>query len=159
MSTARVNGSAIPSSRNPKRRPRNEAEDSISIKRQPKRLRRSELQADTFEPPSSSHLNGHVKHTSPLANGHADRSSQRDAASDTASLAIRNRGLRASEHKRPAQRHVGGTTLVGCRCCCNLTPSGTDLMIRPRTISTLFPSYLLLLAGSRTRKIQVCERV
>lgn len=108
---------AVPTSvasRNLKRRQRNGSEDSVALRHNPKRLRRSGLTADTFEPPPSK-TNGHVEHPHnvPYANGHSvDGSSQRDAASDTASLAIRNRGPRKTERERRGSKSEG-TVLVG----------------------------------------------
>ena len=106
---------AVPASlasRNPKRRQRNPSDDSVALRHNPKRLRRSGLNADTFEPPPAK-TNGHVKHAqnAPYVNGHADVSSQRDASSDTASLAIRNRGPRKPERERRGSKNEG-TVLV-----------------------------------------------
>ena len=103
-------------SRNPKRRQRNASEDSAALRHNPKRLRRSEVTAHTFDPPDSVKTNGHVKtrNFSPLANGHANSSNQRDASSDTASLAIRNRGPKKAERGRGGSKDEG-TVLVG-RC-------------------------------------------
>ena len=98
--------------RNPKRRQRNPSDDSLGLRHNPKRLRRSGLNADTFDPPPAK-TNGHVKHTQhvPYVNGHADVSSQRDAASDTTNPAIRNPGPKKPQRERRASRNEG-TVLV-----------------------------------------------
>ncbi|KAL8797380.1 MAG: hypothetical protein Q9195_000535 [Heterodermia aff. obscurata] len=95
-------------SRNTKRRQRNPSDDSVALRHNPKRLRRSGINADTFEPPPPK-TNGHVKHAQnvPYANGHADGSSQRDAASDTASLAIRNLASRKPQREKRGSRNEG----------------------------------------------------
>ena len=105
------------SSRNPKRRQRNESEDSVAQRHNPKRLRRSGLTASTFEPPPPK-TNGYIKHSHdvPHANGHADVNSQRDAASDTASLVFRNRGPKKAERERRGSKNEG-TVLVGYGLC------------------------------------------
>ena len=139
--------------RNPKRRQRNTSEDSLALRHNPKRLRRSGLTSETFEPPESAKTNGHVKDQNSLShlNGHA--SNQRDAASDTASLAIRNRGSDKVERRRGGPREEG-TVLV--------SPSQVDgerqgLMRqkRRRMISMLCPNLPLHLIGLEIIKVQV----
>lgn len=142
--------------RNPKRRQRNASEDSAAFRHNPKRLRRSEVTDNTFEPPDSVKTNGHVKtqNNSPLANGHANSSKQRDASSDTASLVIRNRGLKKVERGKKGSKEEG-TVLVGHVRYTNLSWQKLMRRPRPKTISILYPSYILHLTGSKTNKVQV----
>ena len=153
MPSPAVNAQPIQSLRNPKRRQRNTSEDSLALRHNPKRLRRSGLTSETFEPPESAKTNGHVKHQTSLShpNGHA--SNQRDAASDTASLAIRNRASDKVEKRRGGSREEG-TVLV---CHGQIDNKRQRLMRkgRRRMISMLCPSYLLHLSVSETTKAQV----
>ena len=112
MPSPAVNMPPAQSAHKPKRRQRNTSEDSLALRHNPKRLRRSGLTSETFEPPESTKANGHVNDQNSLShlNGHA--SNQRDAASDTASLAIRNRRSDKVEKRRGGSREEG-TVLVG----------------------------------------------
>ena len=153
MPSPAVNIQPAQSSRNPKRRQRNTSEDSLALRHNPKRLRRSGLTSETFEPPESAKANGHVKDQNSLShvNGHA--SNQRDAASDTASLAIRNRRSDKVEKRRGGSREEG-TVLVGDD---RVDGRRQRLMRkgRRRMISMSCHNYRLHLTASETIKAQV----
>jgi len=101
--------------RNPRRRQRTSSEDSVAIKHNPKRLRRSGLTQETFQPPPSKQVNGYVDHVEdpPAANGHATHpTGQRHASVDTTSLAIRNRGIKKADREKRSIKTDGSIELV-----------------------------------------------
>lgn len=102
------------STRNPRRRPRTGSDDSIALRNNPKRLRRSALSADTFKPLPSKISNGYISHPDDATvNGHAiGTRSQRDIGVDTASLAIRHKGNKKPERERRSHKSDGSTELV-----------------------------------------------
>lgn len=110
---ASVQGSV--SVRNPRRRQRTTSEDSVAIRENPKRRKRSLLAPDTFEVPTYRQVNGHLHH----GNGDAacnrlvaTAPSHRDASVDTASLAIRNRGTQRLEKDKRSSKVDEGVVLV-----------------------------------------------
>ena len=101
--------------RNPRRRQRTGSDDSVATRHNPKRLRRSGLAFDTFEPPSKK-TNGDINHFDevPLANGHANNDrSERLASADTMTLAIRHRGFKKADREKRSSKIDGSTVLVG----------------------------------------------
>lgn len=108
---------AVPSSiasRNPRRRQRNASEDSVAIKPNPKRPRRTELTPDLFVAPPTEHTNGKVKLPliHPTANGYTNKASQRDAAIDATKFQIRSKEGKKPDRSRRNSRGEGGTQLV-----------------------------------------------
>ena len=89
--------------RNPRRRQRTSSDDSVAVRHNPKRLRRSGLTQETFQPPPNKQVNGYVDHIdeTPTTNGHAvSAPGQRHASVDTTSLAIRHRGVKKAEREK-----------------------------------------------------------
>ena len=110
---ASIQGSV--SVRNPRRRQRTTSEDSVAIRENPKRRKRSLLAPDTFEAPVHRQVNGHLYH----GNGDAAYNRQptepparRDASVDTASLAIRNRSTQRLEKDKRGNERNEGVVLV-----------------------------------------------
>ena len=101
--------------RNPRRRQRTSSEDSVALKHNPKRLRRSGLTKETFQPLPSKHVNGCVDHAedAPAANGHAvNAPGQRYASVDPTNLAIRNRGPKKADREKRSSKNDGAIELV-----------------------------------------------
>ena len=101
--------------RNPRRRQRTGSEDSVTLRHNPKRIRRSRLSAETFQPLEATKQNGHVQHLAeePITNGHVkEPSSQRHASLDSTSLSIRHRGVKKADRERRANKHDGSIELV-----------------------------------------------
>ncbi|MCJ1355102.1 MAG: hypothetical protein MMC33_005093 [Icmadophila ericetorum] len=88
------------SGRNPRRRQRTASDDSIVLRENPKRRKRSKLAPDTFEEPEATKQNGHARkskaHAGSTSNG-VDHRAQHDAGADTASLVIRNKGKKRTD--------------------------------------------------------------
>ncbi|KAK4696268.1 hypothetical protein P7C71_g1625, partial [Lecanoromycetidae sp. Uapishka_2] len=109
---------AVPSSmgaRNPRRRQRTSSEDSVAIGHNPKRVRRSVLNPDTFKDPATSKLNGHIHHDeeAPYTNGHAkEPESHRHENVDTTSLAIRHKGVKKAEREKRSNKNDGTIELT-----------------------------------------------
>ncbi|CAD6592336.1 MAG: hypothetical protein ASARMPREDX12_005991 [Alectoria sarmentosa] len=97
---------AVPASvaaRNPRRRQRTGSDDSLALRHNPKRIRRSGLTSETFQPPDSINVNGHIPLVGEEAftNGHAKKpTNARHAIVDTTSLAIRHRGAKKADRER-----------------------------------------------------------
>ena len=109
------NSHVAASSLNPRRRQRTGSDDSVALRYNPKRLRRSVLSSETFKPPSKNQVNGYIQHVqnAPLVNGHVHETRpQRDASVDTTSLAIRNRGSKKGEREKRAIRSDRSIELV-----------------------------------------------
>ena len=102
--------------RNPRRRPRtSSSDDSTTLRHQPKRLRRSGLAPDTFEPLGSTRINGNLDHAAPASvlNGHAiNPRAQRQASVESTSLTIRNRGLKKGEREKRSHQAEGDVILT-----------------------------------------------
>ena len=108
-------GPASVAARNPRRRQRT-SEDSVAVRPNPKRIRRSNLTHETFLPPDSKKTNGHASHDAdtPHMNGHAvEPASQRQANIDSTSLALRHRGSKKGERDRRSGKNDGTIELVG----------------------------------------------
>ncbi len=109
---------AVPASvaaRNPRRRQRTGSDDSVALRRNPKRIRRSGLTSETFQPPDSTKVNGHVGHVEEEAftNGHAkEPANLRHASVDTTSLAIRHRGVKKADRERRTSKNDGSIELA-----------------------------------------------
>lgn len=109
---------AVPASvaaRNPRRRQRTGSDDSVALRHNPKRLRRSGLTSETFQPSDSTKVNGHVAHVAEEAftNGHAkEPTNVRHASVDTTSLAIRHRGVKKAERERRTSKNDGSIELA-----------------------------------------------
>ena len=106
---------AVPGSvpaRNPRRRQR--SDDSVAIRRDPKRVRRSQLTPETFQDPDTTNTNGHIGHVEDehLTNGHAKEPRSQSRGVDAASLAIRHRGVKKAERERRTSRNDGSIQLV-----------------------------------------------
>ena len=98
--------------RNPRRRQRTGSDDSVALRHHPKRIRRSGLTSETFQPPVPSKLNGYneVAEEGPYTNGHAvEPSSQRHSSAEGANLAIRHRGVKRADREN---RNDGSIELV-----------------------------------------------
>ena len=102
--------------RNPRRRQR--SDDSVAIRRDPKRVRRSRLTSETFHGPETAATNGHVGHTEDeyLTNGHAKEARSQSRGVDAASLTIRHRGVKKAERERRTSRNDGSIELASARC-------------------------------------------
>ena len=104
---------AVPASvaaRNPRRRQRTGSDDSTALRQNPKRIRRSGLTSETFQPPINTKVNGHIAHVTEegFTNGHAkEPSSLRHASVDAPSLAIRHRGVKKAERERRTSKNDG----------------------------------------------------
>ncbi len=101
--------------RNPRRRQRTSSDDSVAVRHNPKRLRRSGLTQETFQPPPNKQVNGYVDHIedAPTTNGHVvSASGQRHASVDTTSLAIRHRGVKKAEREKRNSKTDGTIELV-----------------------------------------------
>ncbi|CAO1600888.1 MAG: hypothetical protein LQ349_002483 [Xanthoria aureola] len=109
--------STVPASaalRNPRRRQRTGSDDSVTVRQLPKRLKRSGLTTETFQPLNHS-ANGHLHNheSSPTANGYIrDPESQSPAGGENTSLAIRNRSSRKPERERRSNRGDGSIELT-----------------------------------------------
>ena len=109
---------AVPASvvaRNPRRRQRTSSDDSVALRHNPKRIRRSALTTETFQDPDTVTTNGHVGPVEdhPLANGHAKGpGSQHHGNADATSLAIRHRGVKKADRERRTSRNDGGIELA-----------------------------------------------
>ncbi len=109
---------AVPASvaaRNPRRRQRTGSDDSVALRRNPKRIRRSGLTSETFQPPDSTKVNGHAGHVEEEAftNGHAkEPANLRHASVDTTSLAIRHRGVKKADRERRTSKNDGSIELA-----------------------------------------------
>ena len=140
-----VNVPADTTSRNSKRRQRNGSEDSVALRHNPKRLRRSGLTKETFQPLDAPKANGHIESAQDKSttDGYTKVSSQKDAAVDTTSLTIRDRGIARSDREGRNNRIHEGRDLVGAfkegvlkiRMLMEWLP-------RPRTVITSPHSYL-----------------
>lgn len=121
------------STRNPRRRPRTGSDDSVALRNNPKRLRRSALSAETFKPLPSKISNGYVSHLddASISNGHATGNrSQRDIGVDTASLAIRHKGNQKPERERRSNKIDGTIELVSYMFLNHFYIKGADIRFR-----------------------------
>ena len=98
--------------RNPRRRQR--SDDSVAIRRDPKRLRRTQLTSETFQDPETTNTNGHIGHAEDehIANGHAKEPRSQSRGVDAANLAIRHRGVKKAERERRTSRNDGSIQLA-----------------------------------------------
>ena len=109
---------AVPASvaaRNPRRRQRTGSDDSVALRHNPKRIRRSALVPETFHPPDPTKINGHIAHNADDAftNGHAkEPANVRHANVDTTSLALRHRGAKKADRERRTSKHDGSIELA-----------------------------------------------
>lgn len=112
------------SARNPRRRQRTGSDDSVALRHNPKRIRRSGLSSDIFQPPESAKQNGYIEQVEeePIANGHAkEHGSQQHASVDATSLAIRHRGVKKADRERRTNKDDGSVELV-CGHDCRAIP-------------------------------------
>lgn len=115
MFSVDANPIANVSARNPRRRQRTGSEDSLVLRHNPKRLRRSRLSSETFVPPPEKDTNGYSSQPEglPTANGHAtDPTGRRDASVETASLVIRDREVQKIEREKRGGKSEGSIELV-----------------------------------------------
>lgn len=100
--------------RNPRRRQRNGSEDSVALRQNPKRLRRSGLTHETFQPPEAPKANGHIKPAAdhPISNGHVQAAVRQDVSVDTTSLTTRDRGTTSTDKERRSGYIQEGTDLT-----------------------------------------------
>ena len=102
--------------RNPRRRQRtSSSDDSTTLRHQPKRLRRSGLAPDTFEPLGGTKINGDFDYAAPasVSNGHAiNPRAQRQASVESTNLTIRNRGLIKGEREKRLHQAEGDVVLT-----------------------------------------------
>ena len=101
--------------RNPRRRQRTGSDDSVTIPHNPKRLRRSVLSSETFQPSATAKSNGHIAHVveETFTNGHAkEPANLRHASVDATSLAIRHRGVKKADRERRTSKSDGGIELA-----------------------------------------------
>ena len=109
---------AVPASvaaRNPRRRQRTGSDDSVALRHNTKRIRRSGLTAETFQPLATTKTNGHIAHVAEetFTNGHAKEPANiRHASVDTTSLAIRHRGVKKAERERRTGKNDGSIELA-----------------------------------------------
>ena len=108
------------SARNPRRRQRTGSEDSVALRPNPKRIRRSVLSSETFQPPDTIKQNGRVEQVveEPVTNGHVrEPGDQRHASGDLASLAIRHRGIKKADRGKRTSKDDSSVELVGWLDC------------------------------------------
>ena len=108
-------GPASVTGRNPRRRQRTGSDDSVALRHNAKRVRRSGLSSETFQPPAVTKLNGHFPHVAEetLTNGHAkEPTNLRHASVDTANLAIRHRGVKKADRERRTSKNDGSIELA-----------------------------------------------
>lgn len=111
---------AVPASvaaRNPRRRQRTGSDDSVALRHNPKRIRRSGLTSETFQSPDPAKVNGHIAHVAeePFTNGYAKEPAKlRHASVDTTSLVIRNRGVKKADRERRTSKNDGSIELASC---------------------------------------------
>lgn len=109
---------AVPASvaaRNPRRRQRTGSDDSVALRHNPKRIRRSGLTSETFQPQDTTKVNGHIAHVEEevVTNGHAkEPANLRHASVDTTSLAIRHRGVKKADRERRTSKTDGSIELT-----------------------------------------------
>ena len=106
------------SARNPRRRQRTGSDDSVALRHNPKRIRRSVLSSEVFQPPEVIRQNGHVEDyvEEPAANGHITGPVHPQHASvDASSLAIRHRGVKRAERERRTSKSDGSIELASYR--------------------------------------------
>ena len=93
---------------NPRRRQRNASEDSVAIRQPVKRRKRTGLAQDTFEPPISTKLNGHIARAEQASHGNGyakEPNNIRQKSADSTSLAIRSgSGKKAGKERRSGRR-------------------------------------------------------
>jgi len=123
--------------RNPRRRQRTSSEDSVAIRHNPKRIRRSVLNLEIYTDPALPELNGHIdlEEEVPFVNGHAkEYASQRHESVDTTSLAIRYRGVKKADRQRRTSKNDGTIELASDHVVSFTMSHGlTSCDIRPRT--------------------------
>ncbi len=126
--------------RNPRRRQRTSSEDSVAIRHNPKRIRRSVLDSEIFQDPKKPKLNGHVDHDeeAPFTNGHAkEPSSQRHESVDGTNLAIRHRGVKKADREKRTNKNDGTIELASWSVVRATLFNGlTSCDIRPRLRTT-----------------------
>ncbi len=109
---------AVPPSvaaRNPRRRQRTGSDDSVAVRHNPKRIRRSGLTSETFQPPVATKQNGYIElvEEEPIANGHAkEPGGRRHVSVDATSLAIRHRGVKKADREKRTSKDGGSIELV-----------------------------------------------
>ena len=112
---------AVPASvaaRNPRRRQRTGSDDSAALRHNAKRIRRSGLTSESFQPPATKKVNGHFAHVAEETptNGHAkEPANLRHATVDTTSLAIRHRGVKKADRERRTVKNDGSIELASRR--------------------------------------------
>ena len=87
----------------------------MALRHPPKRIRRSVLSSEKFQPPETTKQNGHIETDveEPAANGHVkDPEHQRLASVDATSLAIRHRGVKRIERERRSSKSDGSVELA-----------------------------------------------
>lgn len=158
MFSAEINALTGVSTRNPRRRQRTGSDDSIALRHNPKRLRRSVLSADTFKPLPTKTVNGYVNHADATTtlSGHAiETKSQRDLSVETASLAIRHKGTKKIE--RRTGKTDGSIELVSYTIStCSFVKDTDSRLHRPKMTTMLSLSFQLLPNGCATTRVQVC---
>lgn len=109
---------AVPASvaaRNPRRRQRTGSDDAAALRHNAKRIRRSVLTSETFQPQSVEKVNGNSAHVTEetFTNGHAkEPGNLRHASVDNTSLAIRHRGVKKADRERRTVKNDGSIELV-----------------------------------------------
>ena len=109
---------AVPAStaaRNPRRRQRTGSDDSVALRHNPKRIRRSGLTSETFQPPDTTKVNGHIGlvEEEAFTNGHAkEPANLRHASADPTSLAIRHKGVKKADRERRTSKNDGSIELA-----------------------------------------------
>ena len=109
---------AVPASvaaRNPRRRQRTGSDDSAALRHNAKRIRRSGLTSETFQPQPVQKVNGHFAHVTEetFTNGHAkEPANLRHASVDNTSLAIRHRGVKKADRERRTVKNDGSIELA-----------------------------------------------
>ena len=95
------------SSRNPRRRARTGSDDSVALRHNPKKQKRSNLAPDTFDPPLPEKANGIAKYDDDTSksNGHA-------VSVDANGLAIRKKGIKKADRSIRGNKADGSIVLV-----------------------------------------------
>lgn len=101
--------------RNPRRRQRTGSDDSVAVRQLSKKLKRSGLTAETFEPLPTKSVNGHFLSGSnpPAANGFVQKGGIHGGTGEhLTSLAVSNRTSRVSDKERRGSRGDGTVELT-----------------------------------------------
>ena len=131
---------AVPTSvaaRNPRRRQRTGSDDSAALRQNVKRIRRSDLTPETFQPLATKKINGNSAHVAEetFTNGHAkEPENQRHSTN----LAIRHRGVKKGDRERRTGKNDGSIELASAHVVQSLQDADFNrIRLRMRTTLSL----------------------